>query len=297
MPKPTISLINLKEAAIYSENVIPFNIMMDALTDIEKFENGLEGYWDFVANSGTLQELIPKPFHGAPNFVRSMIYINKLFMRLLQRCVFLKNNEDRISTDTEIQNIYRELGEKIRTFIDDFSLSDAPIESGDILLGNYNVEPHPAVVLTGMNLIDIENCDWTHIREFRKDKQASAKLRNLRLQFYTDYQGKSQSFIEDDIAKRLDDYDTSIKDWGFETVTGSVGMLLSSKAIAGGAVGSMVSILAGAPLPAVLSISGATLLEVGRIGLYIQEQRFSLKKNMRDNPVEFVRHAKKYLES
>jgi hypothetical protein len=66
--------------------------------------------------------------------------------------------------------------------------------------------PYAALALSGIPLVDTSSASWEQILELRKDPDARAKLRNLRLFFHNNYQGKPATFVVDDLGRRLDEY-------------------------------------------------------------------------------------------
>ena len=70
---------------------------------------------------------------------------------------------------------------------------------------------------------------WEQIIELRNDKSAIDRLRRLRVFAATAYEGKSQSFIEDDFLVRLRDYEETLKSWDLKTAIGVLSTTLKSQ--------------------------------------------------------------------
>jgi hypothetical protein len=292
----SISLLNLKDAALYSERVIPVNFVVDYAHELVKRKHNLETYFDQMNSDGVLIELLPPWLAKKSNFPERL---SEASLTLLPIMISGFRNHHAIQPlvkEEEIEEQFTAFKDIFRKFVVDFGLEEIPIDAGDLFIEDGAGEASlPSIALANMDLIDTSNCEWAQILEFRKDKIAAGKLRNLRLHITNEYHGKDRAFIEDDLHKRLDEYQSIIDEWGFETLSGSIGMLLSSKALAGGAAGSLVSILAGAPLSAALSLAGAVLLEAGKVTLHVQKQRFALRHVLQRNPVSFVKYAKEKL--
>jgi hypothetical protein len=117
---------------------------------------------------------------------------------------------------------------------------------------------------------------------------------------YDNYLGKPKAYVEDDILQRVDDYETTVKEWGFQTREGAVNILASSKWLTGTA-GALISTLFGAPPAIVLAGAAAgapkAAIELSRLGIYLSKQYFMLRKMFKENPVSYLSYAKKELGS
>jgi hypothetical protein len=136
--------------------------------------------------------------------------------------------------------------------------------------------------------------------EFRRDKDAMKKLRRFRLFANANYVRKSKAYVEDDLLQRVDDYETIVKQWGFETVEGTLNMLVSSKWLTGTA-GALISTFFGAPPAVVLAAAAGAApkaaIELSRVAIYLSKQRFMLRNTLKENPVSYLSYAKKKLGS
>jgi hypothetical protein len=134
--------------------------------------------------------------------------------------------------------------------------------------------PYGALVLSGLSLVDTSKASWEQIIEFRKDIDARNKLRNLRLFFHNTYEGKASSYVVDDLARRIDEYDIARKRMGFEAVTGTISALLDAKSLQAAAATGIAATFIGGPLT---GISSAVFVELGNMALTFARQRFSMK--------------------
>ncbi|WP_457442743.1 hypothetical protein [Roseateles sp. P5_E4] len=89
----------------------------------------------------------------------------------------------------------------------------------------------PIVTFAKLKLIDTDKAAWEQILELRNDENSRRKLQRLRAFLDSTYANKSISFIEDDICRRLDDYDMARKKHGFEVVVGSLSAIVDAKAM------------------------------------------------------------------
>lgn len=150
--------------------------------------------------------------------------------------------------------------------------------------------------LAQLPIIDTTNAPWKQIIQIREDEKSISKLRNLKLFFSENYSDKEKNFVEDDLYKRLEDYENVTKDWGFETVTSSIQMLLTSP-VTLTSVGSSLSIaLFGEPLKALATAGTGAIIEIGKMSLHIAKEKKKLSVIQRDHPLAYIIDAKKKLE-
>lgn len=123
------------------------------------------------------------------------------------------------SVRKEFERLARALGRRYSTVL----LPSSPEPDAE---GSY-----ASLVLTGVPLVDTARMTWEQVLELRQDTDARAALRNLRLFFFTNYQGKPAAFIADDLARRIDEYKTIRKRMGFETITSSISALIDAKSV------------------------------------------------------------------
>jgi hypothetical protein len=202
----------------------------------------------------------------------------------------MSNAEYAAIEDTAVGAFYR--------FVDEFNLGGLPLDcGGGVPSGDEGPTGESIISLASLDLVDAEQASWDQIVEFRRDEEARAKLRRLRLFAYEKYQGKSLEFVKDDIETKIEDYDAAVKKWGFETAQGAINMLLTSKVIGGALAGSLISTLLGSPTMAVVAAASGSLLEIGHVTVEIAKQRLALKTLMRENPVSFISYAREHLDN
>jgi hypothetical protein len=152
------------------------------------------------------------------------------------------------------------------------------------------------IYLSNLQLIDTSKADWKKIVEFRKDKETRRKLGNLRLFLYTTYEGKNLAFIEDDLHRRLEQYDETCKEWGFETTTSSIMAVMDSRSLLP-TIGTTLAaaILGHADVAATAALTGS-FLEIGKIALGYARAKHSFQKLKREHDLAFIIEAKERLE-
>ena len=146
--------------------------------------------------------------------------------------------------------------------------------------------------IANIRLIDTKKAQWDHILEFRKDEDSRRKLRNLRLFLHTNYEGKTLEFIEDDLNKRLDDYQNICKDWGFDTLTSSISALIDAKNLVGLLAGSTCATLFGGPIAGL--VAGASI-ELSKIAIMLTRKKYAFHKLKRDHDLAYLIEARERL--
>jgi hypothetical protein len=83
--------------------------------------------------------------------------------------------------------------------------------------------------IDALQIVDEEQLTWEQVTEVRRDVGARRKYRRLIHWFDAEMIGKPASFITDELADRLDDYDAVIRKHGLKTVLGSLSSLLDPR--------------------------------------------------------------------
>lgn len=143
----------------------------------------------------------------------------------------------------------------------------------------------PALVLSGLNLVDATKLSWRHILELREDQDSVERLRNLRRAVYKDYSGKPEAYIKDDIEFRISEYEAATKFWNLPTQKGVLEIAMTGEALA--AVGAAVALaLFGAPIAAAAAAGGA--IAVGKAALSIAARKREIELERRRNPMAYL---------
>ena len=141
-----------------------------------------------------------------------------------------------------------------------------------------------AVALHNLNMIDIEKVSWDAIIELRRDRDSIAALRDFRLFFTENFEGKSPSYVSDKLQSIIYNQEEVSKFWGFETVRKTVSVAASHQNLAGTSILTLAPLLAGAPAP-VAAAAGAIVtltncaLEFGQI--YVDKRKADLSRPLR----------------
>lgn len=192
-------------------------------------------------------------------------------------------------------------GVKISTLIDHLSIlteskSLSVLLPEKCLLSEDENNCDISLILPNLNLIDTSETSWKQILEFRKDNNASKKLRNLRLSFENNYSGKDRQYIEDDLMRRLDDYDQIVKEWQFKTITSTMGVILDSKNIQTSFYATLVGICLGEPILTSGALIAGTSIEIGKCVLHFTNCIHAFKNKIRNNDLAYIIEGKERLE-
>lgn len=127
----------------------------------------------------------------------------------------------------------------------------------------------PSLTLSQLKLIDTAAADWRQIIELRKDKDSHQHLIRLRLFMHSNYTGRPFAFIEDDLARRIHEYQAAARKHGFRTVLSSLTVLLNAKDLQASLGAGLVAGLFGGPVAA---LGTGLAVEVGQIAVHIAER-------------------------
>lgn len=167
------------------------------------------------------------------------------------------------------------------------------IENRDRLYkaGNYSVI---VTTLSDVAVIDEGRLTWDQVLEFRKDKIARRALRRIRHWLDAEMIGKAASFIHDEIALRLENYDVMLQKHGIQTTLGVLSSTLDGKFLVGSA-----AIVASTNLvasPALAVVAGAGLV-VGRVAVQLAQTLLDAPSGAYEShsEISFVIQAKNQL--
>lgn len=330
-----ICIGDVKQAAIYFDKVIPVNInqLQEHTNPAQLTRDLIDGFGssNTSINEAFLSKLeeIRSSLSEMHEIIQSLLLLKRksdeIYNRKLSELPLDKRNaaskfvdyfvseikNDRKSFTKELTNIllgysYMEGVEisneiKISTLLEQLSplaksKSLSVLLPEKCLLSEDKTNCDITLMLPHMNLIDTSKTSWGKILEFRKDKDASTKLRNLRLFFETNYSGKDRQYIENALLKQLDDYDQVIKEWRFETITSTIGVVLDSKNIQTSFYMALAGICLNEPILASGALIAGTSIEILKCGLHLANCIHSFKNKKRNNDLAYIIEGKKRLE-
>jgi hypothetical protein len=291
---------DIKQCLLYYDYVIFFDPCLEFLDDFRKF--GRE------EDISTILEpsLIPPKLAQNPDFIDRYSKVHDFYTeetvergeRILER---IKHNPDGAddSDESSIEKRVAFTRDTVRPFMEHFGLDKLPVYCSihHQVPSDDEVIEEPAVVLSGMKLIDIEATRFQHIIEFRQDPEALRRIRDFRLFAYSTYSEKCRSFVEDDLMKRMYEYEDAAKSWGFNLQTAAATTILQAKPLLGGLLFGAFSALFRSPLSAAASITAGALITAGQVAVEIKKQRFAHRKMERDHPISYITYAREALKN
>jgi hypothetical protein len=123
-------------------------------------------------------------------------------------------------------------------------------------------EAYSYLALLEIPLVDTSKATWEQIAELRRDPEARGRLRRLRMFFLQDYVGKPRAYVEDDLLRRLDDYERTRKELGFEAILSTLSVLLDAKSVQAAAVAGLTATFLGGPL---VGLGVGAAVEIGKV--------------------------------
>jgi len=191
------------------------------------------------------------------------------------------------------------LREKITRLLKDSGFTNAPtwrmyqtpydtfdLESIDLTERYY-------VSLHNLALVDTNKLSWETLVEFRKDREAMAALRDLRLFFLENFQDKEVNYITDKLHSLTYRYESASRLWGFEATQKSLSVAISNESVMAGSIGGLAAVLAGTSLP--VAAASAGLILVGGCAVEFGKMCIDRAKDRIDSPTRYLTALKREL--
>lgn len=122
--------------------------------------------------------------------------------------------------------------------------------------------------LTNLHIVEEDSLSWDQVREFRIDKENRKLYRKLLHWLEKDLLGRPQSFIEDELSIKLENYESALKKHGIKTILGAISETLDGKYMLGAAgVAAAGSILENPTL----GLLAAGIITLGKVAAKIAE--------------------------
>lgn len=171
------------------------------------------------------------------------------------------------------------------------------VEHGSFQGDRYQEGDDVIISLMNLHLVDVRNTTWKQILEFRKDETSLKNFRRLKLFLYDNYKDKPASYIEDDILKRIEDYNNSVSKWGFNTTVSTLDSILSSKGLYASSTIAMISAFCEKPSLAALSGASAAVVALGKVGLKLFKAKRENIELRKDFPLAYLITAQNKLKN
>ena len=149
------------------------------------------------------------------------------------------------------------------------------------------------VVIGGLPLFDAPKAEWKQILEVRKDKKSLSSLRDLKLFFASNYEGKSADFVIDDVNSKLERFERARKKHGFDLITSSVKVLLDAKSVLSLAALGLAAAFVGSPMAVSTALAAGISIEVGKLAINIAEKKRVFADDTQNNELGYLVELKK----
>ncbi|HEX7152398.1 MAG TPA: hypothetical protein VF618_12995 [Thermoanaerobaculia bacterium] len=172
--------------------------------------------------------------------------------------------------------------------IAEYGIAVVPLyDSRESRNADYQAGDRSVVVATLSNvaLVEEEALTWEQIVELRRDATMLRHFRRLMHWLDAELVGKSSSFIQDEIANRLEEYEAVIKKHGFTTRLGMLESVLDSNTLLGGSA-AVASLSYAADFNWALIGGGAVL--VGRAAVSIAKATINARELRRTTHPEIA---------
>jgi len=216
-----LSLGSTKEAALYFDHVVPVSIAFEFLgKDLDDLRDE-----EIQDDAHAMAALAPEGLRTNSDYngrMRSLQLLwTEFFLALLDHP---ETSQMTIAgAQTTFSTTLKDLKAALTELTERFGLANAPVVCPAAMLSGPSTTEYPesvedvALTLSRLRMIDISKASWKQVVELRKDANARQKLRRLRLFAADNYSGKNLAYIEDDLSRRIYDYEEEARRWGFET--------------------------------------------------------------------------------
>ena len=192
----------------------------------------------------------------------------------LRRKLFVEMLESPVTDDIASRFLAQFARGAARAFAEELGTSITPIyASHEDYDWQYRAGDRSAVVavIENLGLVDEEHLTWEQVCQFRNDADAKSRYRRFLHWLDKDMVGKSQTFVQDEVAIRLEDYKRALQKHGIRTVVGTVSEALDGKYLLGAAGMASASTLTGSPSMGFLVGAGLVL---GKVAVKLMQVAF-----------------------
>ncbi|GJL76341.1 hypothetical protein [Nitrosomonas sp.] len=293
--KSTICVGDLKQAALYFDRVLPLSIQKIKGAYVDGADDLVFWFPEPMVGEDLIYLIFGENVDDKPilkwGYLGRYIRAWKKFLKAMPTFGIDDESYKKISElylqDTKLLN-GKSVREEFSLIAKDFGFSKSSI----LLTDESRIEgpyEHPILALPAIKLVDTSNISWQQIWGLRDDPVARKKLRNLRLFFYENYNGKSKSYITDDLEKRLEDYEDIAKQYDFELKTSMLSGLLDSKNIQGLAAAGIAAAFIGGPIA---GIATPVIIEIGKLTLEFGIKKYSMQRFEKSHELAYIIQAK-----
>ncbi len=324
-----------KEAALYFDEVLPFDMAAGLLYQLPSFNDSsryagtnfiplIDGQFDdkILINLTNNKKIYPSYAHhisvvvslfiaqsiatsrNLPHFNLNDIPLDEMYSVLrfagFNKGDFLKS----VYSDDFNLSEFAAVNEALLTrYIYDTGFKKADIWHPDFVVSGQQItqrEDTPSDVLIGvslkdLNLVDVGKISWDAVLEFRNDTKSCSSLRDFRIFFSKNFEGKSPNQISDELHSILHEYEITRKAWGFETAKKTFSAAVSQQGLITSSIGTLSAALLGAGGSALAGI-GATIT-LGSCALEFGQIMIDRWKDENTRPTRFLTQLKQMGEA
>jgi len=161
-----------------------------------------------------------------------------------------------------------------------------------------NVAPNSSDIictLANIPIIDADSTDFDQIKNLRKDVDSKRKLRNLKLFLHETYVGKSIDFIEDDLNRRIYDFNTVVRKHGFQIQQAILSTLFNSQTALPTIATAIASAFYENPYLPVAAVAGA-LFDFGKILVQVRQSKYDHSALLKKHELAYIFKLKEITE-
>jgi hypothetical protein len=312
--KKTVSLKSTKEAALYFEHVLPFDAILAARSPKSSSDGTVLSatfpYEDRKIGEKVAKSLLPKLANHTEiiykllGFQAGMLtyaYPPKLIdqegVDNLREVIAYFEREWGVSfsTDdftTKSDRTRQIIAEKSYSYLSEIGFHDCPTWNTANTHESDGNQPNSfEVTISGLNLVNADSLSWDEIIEFRKDEDSWSNLRDLRLFFTENFDGKDADYVQDKLLQLLDRQERTAKRWKFETVQKSLSVALTNQSTILSSMAGLAAAVGGAPLT--VAAGAALVVPMGNCALEFSKALIDSSKEKLDRPTKFLSQLKK----
>ncbi len=155
--------------------------------------------------------------------------------------------------------------------------------------------PDPAIVLSGLPVVDTSNAKWDQVKDFREDNESVRACRRLCVFMHDELEGKSKDYIEDRVLAEVDSYQSACAKHGFKLLTGSLTTIFDQDSAIAASATTATALLLGVPLTAA-AVSASAIL-IGKLSLRVAKDCYALRETKREHPISYIVQARDTLNA
>lgn len=145
-----------------------------------------------------------------------------------------------------------------------------------------------ALSLIGIDVVDPYSLDWDQVLEIRRDRGSLRKLRNFRMFLYRNFDGKSVSYVRDNILKAIEEYENACRKHGIDMIHAAVNSILNSKSLLATSALTTSSILSGHPEWASVTVLSGCAVEIGKLCITMAKKHYDHRMKTSESEVAYL---------